>query len=147
MRFYKIIVSSLLATSPLIYYKLEQKKIVKKISWLFNIEEGQKIASTKKQHLLVDFSTDYCSLCKHLEAKLFENDIVAKYLDSSFVNLYINLSKAENQKWQAQLNIKGVPTIIVLDENLNEIKIFGSELIDYTPIQFIALLKNYENSK
>lgn len=147
MRFYKIIMSSLLATSPLIYYKLEQKKTVKKIGWLFNIEEGQKIASTKKQHVLVDFSTDYCSLCNHLEAKLFENDIVAKYLDSSFVNLYINLSKAENQKWQAQLNIKGVPTIIVLDENLNEIKRFGSELIDYTPIQFIALLKNYENSK
>jgi thiol:disulfide interchange protein DsbD len=147
MRLYKIIVACLLATSPLIYYKLEQKKLVKKINWLFNIEESQKTAQTKNKNIIIDFSTDYCSLCKHLEAKLLETDLVAKYLDSNFVNLYLNLSKTENQKWQEEFKIKGVPTVMIVDQNFNEIKRFGSELIDYTPIQFIALIKNYENKK
>ena len=73
--------------------------------------------------------------------------MVAKYLDTNFVNLYLNLSKTENQKWQDEFKIKGVPTVMIVDQNLKEIKRFGSELINYTPIQFIALLKNYENKK
>jgi thiol:disulfide interchange protein DsbD len=147
MRFYKIVMISLLAITPLIYYKVEQKKIVKKISWLFNIEESQKSALKENKNIIIDFSTDYCSLCKHLEAKLLETDLVAKYLDTKFVNLYLNLSKAENQKWQNEFKIKGVPTVMIVDHSLKEIRRFGSELIDYSPIQFIALLKNYENKK
>ena len=74
--------------------------------------------------------------------ELFENNLVSDYLITNFIPTYINLSK--NELLQKQFKIKGVPTIIICNQDLQEIKRFGSELVDFTPAQFLEALRKYE---
>ena len=142
LKLYKLLIIFSLATIPLIFFINNQKKETKKIIWSTDLKEAQIEAKIKEKLIILDFTTDYCSLCRYLETKLFENNLVSDYLITNFIPTYINLSK--NELLQKQFKIKGVPTIIICNQDLQEIKRFGSELVDFTPTQFLEVLKKYE---
>ena len=142
LKLYKLLIIFSLATIPLIFFINNQKKQTRKIIWSTDLKEAQIEAKIKEKLIILDFTTDYCSLCRYLETKLFENNLVSDYLITNFIPTYINLSK--NELLQKQFKIKGVPTIIICNQDLQEIKRFGSELVDFTPTQFLEVLKKYE---
>ena len=142
LKLYKLLIIFSLATIPLIFFINNQKKQTRKIIWSTDLKEAQIEAKIKEKLIILDFTTDYCSLCRYLETKLFENNLVSDYLITNFIPTYINLSK--NELLQKQFKIKGVPTIMICNQDLQEIKRFGSELVDFTPTQFLEALKKYE---
>jgi len=142
LKLYKLLIIFSLATIPLIFFINNQKEQTRKIIWSTDLKEAQIEAKIKEKLIILDFTTDYCSLCRYLETKLFENNLVSDYLITNFIPTYINLSK--NELLQKQFKIKGVPTIIICNQDLQEIKRFGSELVDFTPTQFLEVLKKYE---
>lgn len=142
LKLYKLLIIFSLATIPLIFFINNQKKETKKIIWFTDLKEAQAEAKIKEKPIILDFTTDYCSLCRYLETNLFENNLASDYLITNFIPTYINLSK--NELLQKQFKIKGVPTIIICNQDLQEIKRFGSELVDFTPAQFLEALRKYE---
>ena len=145
LKLYKIAVIFAFLSVPFFAVQNYRQSLNQKtIDWQTNLEQAQEAAKQSNKNILIDFTTDYCSLCKQIEKNLFEQKVVAKYLETNFVPTYINLSNPEHETLQTKFKIKGVPTIIIVDHELKELKRFGSELTDFTATRFIALLKQYE---
>lgn len=145
LRIYKVLSSFIIISIPLVLYD-NIKKNKQLINWQSSIEKAQILSQNNSKNLLIDFTTDYCSLCKEIEKKLFSKQEVVSKIEKSFNPVYINLSLEQNEIWQNKFNIKGVPVIIIADQNLNIIKRFGSEIINLEAQDFIKQLTNHEKN-
>lgn len=98
-------------------------------------------ALEKNQKVIIDFYADWCIPCKELDAITFvDKDVIAE--SENFVNLKADLTKPGSdavKKLTKDFNIKGVPTVIFIDSNGNEVK----RITGFVPAkEFLEIMKS-----
>jgi thioredoxin:protein disulfide reductase len=120
------------------------------IAWKPYSERILQDAQKLKKPVIIDFYATWCTPCRALEETTFHDASVVKQAESAFVMIKVDLTRAGNpvhERLLQQYGIKGVPTIVFLDESGKERQ--DLRLVDYLPPdQFLgrmAALKKSEN--
>lgn len=111
---------SLVVIAVSIYSLIPSDK--KSIDWV-QYSEAELFKASEKKGVIIDFYADWCIPCKELDALTFSDENVIK-LSEDFVNLKADMTKSLSPEVEAlreKYNIIGVPTVLILDSELNEI--------------------------
>ena len=97
--------------------------------WLTNFEKALKIAKEKQKPLLVDFTgSDWCGRCILLDKEVFSKDEFKSFAKENLVLVEIDFPRKNNQdsflkkqnnRLKRKYEIRGFPTIVLLDFNGN----------------------------
>ena len=118
------------------------RKHVEGVAW--SKYDAKALADARAQHkpVVIDFYADWCLPCKELDEKTFSDARVGSELDR-FVRVKADLtvpSDALTKQLTKEYAILGVPTIVVLDANGNEVQ--GARLTGFeAPDKFLARLQ------
>lgn len=108
--------------------------------WIHDYTLARTRALQEHKKLLLDISAPYCSICKAIESKIFNNAQVMQQL-ATVVPVKIDnpaVAHEATQQLLKKLQVIGVPTIILIDpEHETAIKRWGGELYDQTAQTFI----------
>lgn len=92
--------------------------------------------------VLIDFYADWCLPCKEIDKAIFGSHLVIEQA-KSLVALKADLTKENSdqvKRWRQRYKVRGVPTIILLDQNGYEYKRFTDELVDFSPDDFVKIM-------
>jgi len=120
-RIFKIVFSVvILATAVWMLWPVEKKspdwQKFEMATYESSLKSGEK--------MIIDFYADWCVPCKELDALTFSDDKVIA-LSKEFTNYKVDMTKSMSETTEEirkRFNIIGMPTIIFLDEQGNEIK-------------------------
>jgi len=86
------------------------------------------LSKAKKDNKLVilDFYADWCAACKELDEYTWKNDKVKENLKENYIMLKLDFTKAskEGKELQLKYNVKGLPTVIFLNQEGKELTRF-----------------------
>ncbi len=118
---FKILFTALLVfVGAYMLYPTEKKSI----DWEYYTESTYESALDNNQKMIIDFYADWCIPCKELDALTFSNDKVI-LASKDFTNLKVDMTKTlsdETEKVRKKFNIKGMPTVLIIDSNGKEVK-------------------------
>ena len=99
--------------------------------WSTNIEEAVVQATEEDKHLFVYFAgSDWCPFCENFDKKVISAPVFYRFLDKEFVPVLIDFPRsipiseeqvAYNDEKAALYDIRGFPTVVILDKNGEEI--------------------------
>jgi thiol:disulfide interchange protein DsbD len=81
------------------------------ITWVYNMDEGLKLATAQKKPVMVDFYAEWCGWCKKLDKDVY-TDSQVKLLSKNFICIKIDTDK--NQASASKYDVQGLPTIVFL---------------------------------
>jgi len=117
---------------------VSQKKGVEGVS---SFEEGMEIAKKEDKFLVLDFYANWCTVCKELDRKTFSDERVIEGL-KDFIIVRIDVSNVDNEKLK-KFDVLGIPTVIFLDKNGNELERFSGFK---SPEDFLDIIKRIKKS-
>lgn len=100
------------------------------VTW-YNFNEGLKLASEKRKHIVMDFYADWCGWCRKMEAEVFSDPEVAKNLRDNYICIRVHTDKNYNetikfknhvltkQEFSMMLGVQGLPTVVFMDRDGN----------------------------
>jgi len=94
-----------------------------KMTWQPYQPDVYESAVTSGKPVIIDFSADWCIPCKEMDKLTFTDPAVVR-LSEQFHLLKVDLTSAASPeiiRLKDQFNIKGVPSILFIDRNGNEI--------------------------
>ena len=96
----------------------------------------QLIAESKgaSRPVIIDFSADWCSPCRELDAVTFHHPDVVKQAERHFTMIKVDVTQGGDpihERLLKQYSIKGVPTVVFLDGNGQER--YDLRLVDFMP--------------
>lgn len=84
----------------------------KAITWQTSLKAAHKLAREQNKPMLLVFGAEWCGYCKKLEKTTLENAQLAKYINTTFVSVHIDVD--EEEKIAQILDVKSLPCTIVL---------------------------------
>lgn len=112
------------------------------VSWQAYSHDTYTRALAAQKPVIIDFYADWCTPCRELERKTFHDQDVVKE-SAKFIMIKVDLTKEANPdvlKLLEKYDVKGVPTVIFLDADGNEIK--ELRVVDYVPgSEFLPRMK------
>ena len=124
-------------------------KEIKPVDTFWQKDYTKAIEQAKKEgkKVFLDFFADWCTLCKVIDKRLFQNPQVQAAMNQVFVNVKLDGTSPANEPFatlQKKYKVVGFPTFLLIDPNTgNVIKKWSSELNDITNEAFIKEIKNY----
>ena len=94
------------------------------IQWLEYDEKLLQKAIAQSKPVIIDFTADWCIPCRELEERTFSSPVVIAKA-KQFVTVRVDLTHAtrpESRSLMERYRIKGVPTVVFLDQRGNEIE-------------------------
>lgn len=116
--------------------------------WLHDFEHAQELAKKQNKLLLLDIGAPYCSICKAIDKKIFQQPSINELLTTLIAVKIDDIEKDNKTKAiQKQFAILGAPTIILFDPVAQkELKRWGAELYDSSPQEFKKEVTTYFNA-
>ena len=99
--------------------KEEKNHVVVKMNFEKDFQDAIKKAEQENKLIFIDCYTDWCYWCKVLDTAVFEDHKFAYFMNQNFVNLKINTEEGFGKSIAMKYFIRGYPTAIILDKNLN----------------------------
>ena len=113
------------------------------LGWLADLEQGKNTASRENKPLLIDTSAAWCIACKELDEYTFSDPEVADVLkDYVLVKLDFTKGTAENKELQNRLGVIGLPTVMLLSPQGEELRRFSGF---YNKKDFLGFLQSGES--
>lgn len=137
-KIFKIIFSVLILLIG-VYFLIPSDK--QEINWENFSSATSLVAGSQYNGTVIDFYADWCIPCKELDDKTFNNPKVVE-LSKKFKNYKADMTKslsAEVEELRNKYNIVGVPTVLILDREGNEVKRITGFI---EPEEFYALLSS-----
>ncbi len=110
------------------------------ITWVTSEEAGRTKAQAEGKPVLIDFGASWCKACKELEHETFPAGEVRKEAQR-FVAIRVDATddeNAETARLTKKYDVKGLPTVIMLDKDGKEVTRF-TEFVKPEP--FVAAMK------
>lgn len=95
--------------------------------WLTDYEAALKQAKAEDKRVLLDFTgSDWCGWCIKLKSEVFDTPAFSNYAKSRLVLVELDFPrgkaqtpavKKQNEELARKFNVRGFPTIIILDAN------------------------------
>lgn len=147
-------------------YPFEEKIVypesLEKMHWL-DLNQAQELNTKKPRKLLVDVYAPWCGPCKKLDQVTFSDTKVIEHIADDYYAVKFNAESGETYTFNGEtyanpnfdksksplarnsqheftkaMGVRGYPTILVMDENLN---VVGRHVGYKSPEDLIALLK------
>ena len=80
-----------------------------------NLAAAMKKANDSKKILFVECYTTWCGPCKWMAKNVFTDNDVAKFYESNFVNIRLDMEKGEGLDFAKRYEVKVYPTYVFLD--------------------------------
>ena len=83
---------------------------------------------------MIDFSADWCSPCRELDAVTFRHPDVVAQAERHFTLIKVDVTQGGNslhERLLSQYGVKGVPTVVFLDAKGHER--YDLRLVDFMP--------------
>lgn len=119
-----------------------------------SLADAMKKAEKEEKKIFIDVYTTWCGPCKAMDANVFSDKKVGERMTKEYVALKIDYEKGEFKNDVIKYQIKGYPTMLILDANGIEIgRIYGSttldgfhkELDNYSTKKFSAVTQAFKN--
>ena len=101
------------------------------VDWLTDHAQALEKAKAEKKMVLMDFTgSDWCGWCKKLDKEVFSQEEFKAYAEKNLILLKLDFPKKkelpekeknQNAELKAKYQIKGYPSLIVLDSKGNKI--------------------------
>lgn len=105
-----------------------------------DLQKALDLAAKQKSLVLVDFSARWCPSCVRLETEIFETPEF-KQMTANLIKVKVDTDRFENSVIGEKFKIVGIPTLLVINSNQQEI----DRILDYQPMNqlrdFFSLLK------
>jgi thiol:disulfide interchange protein len=77
------------------------------------------LAQAKEEHkpIFVDISASWCRYCKRMKANVFTDNEVAKFYNSTFINVSVDGEKGEGIELAKKYGVKAYPTFVFLNSD------------------------------
>ena len=85
------------------------------------IEEAKSEISSSGKYALVYFTADWCMPCQILRESHFRDERVINQINNGFVSVEADYSEIDHIEWYDKYQVRMLPTLLVIDENGNEI--------------------------
>lgn len=90
------------------------------IKWNNNLDDALKQSQKENKNIFIYFGAEWCGYCKSLEKDTFTNPQLAKKLNNEYICVKVDTD--ENPDLASKYNVKGLPTLMILDSEGNPIK-------------------------
>jgi thioredoxin len=90
------------------------------LQWNTDLNSALKIAKKSNKLVFVDFYADWCGYCKQLDEDTFTDPNVQERFSQGYIIVKVNTDK--NPDLASQYKVFGLPTLVIIDSNGNEIK-------------------------
>jgi thiol:disulfide interchange protein len=136
-KFAKFVVVLILLWGIMLFFKsfvpsdftpAQSKEVTSKseLNWIPSLDEGKSIARQQKKMVMIDTYADWCVACKELEKYTFADPEISKILKNLvLVKLDFTRRTKDNEALRKSLGVIGMPTIIFLNSQGQEIKRFS----------------------
>lgn len=142
---------TLLALAVFIGYRTTLNKEVstnteKGVVWAKSYEIGLTQAKEQNKLLLLDFWANHCTICKAIDKKLFQKQLVAQGLEENIIFIKVDCSSSHNYEasnLKHQFSVFGQPAVLIVNpEDETILKQWSSEPYNMTPKEFVQAVKN-----
>lgn len=134
LEFLKPSASSISAVEKSSHLKFETVTSIKELDAILNANKGKKV--------MLDFSAEWCAVCKELDKKTFSNEAVkAKMGEFVLIQADLTANNQEQKELSKKYGVFGPPVILFFDKDLNVIK--SKTIVGFIgPDEFLKHLNN-----